>query len=78
MQKMRRAGRLAHEALDLAETLIEVGRTTEEMDKELHTFICSLDIMDMEDYCLNLLGLFFGIGWNWIICAMVYNGIMFH
>ena len=55
---MRRAGRLAHEALDLAETLIEVGRTTEEMDKELHTFICSLDIMDMEDYCLNLLALF--------------------
>lgn len=40
VQKMRRAGRLAHEALDLAETLIEVGRTTEEMDKELHTFIC--------------------------------------
>ena len=42
LEKMRRAGRVAHAALDLAETLIEVGRTTEEMDKELHTFICAL------------------------------------
>eukprot|EP00434_Breviolum_minutum_P029767 symbB.v1.2.026317.t1/scaffold2620.1/size74715/1 len=38
--KMREAGRLAHRALDLAETLIVPGVTTEEMDKELHTFMC--------------------------------------
>jgi len=38
--KMREAGALAHRALDLAETLIVPGVTTEEMDKELHTFMC--------------------------------------
>ena len=40
--KMREAGRLAHRALDLAETLIVPGVTTEEMDKELHTFMCAM------------------------------------
>lgn len=37
---MRAAGKLAHEALDLAETLVTPGRTTEEMEAELHTFMC--------------------------------------
>ena len=40
--KMREAGQLAHRALDLAETLIVPGVTTEEMDKELHTFMCAM------------------------------------
>ena len=40
IEAMRAAGRLAHSALDLAEELIRPGLTTEEMDKELHTFIC--------------------------------------
>lgn len=40
LQKMRAAGRVAHAALDLAEQLIHCGTTTEEMDRELHTFIC--------------------------------------
>lgn len=33
---MRRAGQLAHRALDLAAELIRPGVTTEEMDRELH------------------------------------------
>ncbi|CAJ1366017.1 unnamed protein product [Effrenium voratum] len=40
VEAMRRAGKLAHSALDLAEQLIQPGITTEEMDKELHAFIC--------------------------------------
>ncbi|CAK9074339.1 unnamed protein product [Durusdinium trenchii] len=40
IEAMRAAGKLAHSALDLAEELIRPGLTTEEMDKELHTFIC--------------------------------------
>lgn len=40
LDAMRRAGRLAHAALDLAAELIVPGRTTEEMDVELHRFIC--------------------------------------
>ena len=40
--KMREAGALAHRALDLAERLIVPGVTTEEMDKELHTFMCAM------------------------------------
>eukprot|EP00438_Fugacium_kawagutii_P012416 Skav215470 [mRNA] locus=scaffold1089:723749:725169:- [translate_table: standard] len=37
---MRRAGRVAHAALDLAEQLIHAGTTTEDMDRQLHAFIC--------------------------------------
>lgn len=37
---MRAAGRVAHAALDLAEQLIHCGTTTEDMDRELHQFIC--------------------------------------
>lgn len=37
---MREAGRLARSALDLAESLIEPGRTSEEIETELHHFIC--------------------------------------
>ena len=40
VEAMRSAGQLAHSALDLAAELIRPGITTEEMDKELHTFIC--------------------------------------
>lgn len=40
VEKMRKAGQLAHRALDLAGELIVPGRTTEEMDKELHKFMC--------------------------------------
>jgi len=40
VQAMREAGRLAHAALDLAEGLIVPGRTTQEMEVELHHFIC--------------------------------------
>jgi len=39
IEAMREAGRLAHAALDLAEELIVPGRTTEEMDRELHRFM---------------------------------------
>jgi len=38
---MRAAGQLAHAALDRAGEFIVPGRTTEEMDAELHGFICS-------------------------------------
>jgi len=38
---MRAAGSLASKALDLAGELIVPGRTTEEIDRELHHFICS-------------------------------------
>lgn len=37
---MREAGRLAHATLDLAESLIEPGRTSEEVEAELHHFMC--------------------------------------
>ncbi|CAE7616154.1 MAP1D, partial [Symbiodinium pilosum] len=40
VEAMRSAGQLAHSALDLAAELIRPGITSEEMDKELHTFIC--------------------------------------
>lgn len=40
LEKMRAVGRLARRTLDLAQTLILPGRTTEEMDRELHTFMC--------------------------------------
>ena len=40
IEAMRSAGELAHAALDLAADLIKPGVTTEQMDKELHTFIC--------------------------------------
>lgn len=40
VEAMRAAGRLAHAALDRAAELIVPGRTTEEMDVELHRFIC--------------------------------------
>lgn len=41
LDAMRAVGRLAHQALDLAGELITPGRTTEEMDAELHRFICA-------------------------------------
>lgn len=37
---MRAAGKLAHATLDLAETLVTPGRTTEEMEAVLHKFMC--------------------------------------
>lgn len=40
LDAMRAAGRLAHAALDRAGELIVPGRTTEEMDVELHRFMC--------------------------------------
>ena len=64
---MRTAGRLAHEALDLAETLIEVGRTTEETDKELHTFICAMvynGLMNVNDPLINGNVRIF-VAWTW-------------
>lgn len=41
VKAMRAAGRLAHAALDLAGELIAPGRTTEEIETELHHFICA-------------------------------------
>lgn len=41
IEAMRTAGRLASAALDLAGSLVVPGRTTEEMDKEIHNFICA-------------------------------------
>eukprot|EP00931_Biecheleriopsis_adriatica_P075885 TRINITY_DN49656_c0_g1_i1.p1 TRINITY_DN49656_c0_g1~~TRINITY_DN49656_c0_g1_i1.p1 ORF type:complete len:354 (-),score=84.38 TRINITY_DN49656_c0_g1_i1:163-1224(-) len=40
VEAMRAAGKLAHATLDLAAELIRPGVTTEEMDKQLHAFIC--------------------------------------
>ena len=40
VEAMKSAGQLAHAALDLAADLIRPGITTEQMDKEIHTFIC--------------------------------------
>ncbi|CAK0908974.1 unnamed protein product, partial [Prorocentrum cordatum] len=39
LDAMRKAGRLASAALDLAGEMIVPGRTTEEMDRELHRFM---------------------------------------
>lgn len=41
LDAMRRAGQLAHATLDLAGTLVEVGKTTEEIEVALHEFICA-------------------------------------
>lgn len=37
---MRHVGKIARETLDLAAALVAPGRTTEQMEEELHTFMC--------------------------------------